>query len=107
MHIAPTAFPGRLKRLPLFTADARLSFSPLVTSVLNLARWLALNPDQFLDDGINRLKLREAALGNDAVRGAIGFFKHRVGLRVPCDLFAQWRNSLTGGAAEPKKWPER
>ena len=46
-----------------------------MTSVLNGARWVALNPDQFLDDGINRLKLREAALGNDAMRWAIGFFE--------------------------------
>jgi hypothetical protein len=57
MYIVPAGFPGRLKRLPLFSANARLSFSPLVTSLLNLARWLALNPDQFLDDLFNRLKL--------------------------------------------------
>ena len=37
---------------------------------------VALDPDQFLDDIVNRLKFGEAALGNDAMRRTIGLFRH-------------------------------
>ena len=67
---------------------------------------MALDPDQFLDDGFNRLQLREAALRDDAMRRAIGFFK-QCGLRVFRYFISQWGDSLAGSAAEPKKWPER
>src|ERR1700682_3218730 len=66
-----------------------------------------LDPNQFLDDIVNRTKRRKAVLGNDAVGRTIGLFQLCVGLRVPCYLFPQWRNSLAGSAAEPKKRPER
>src|SRR5882762_11916252 len=68
---------------------------------------VALDPDQFLDDIVNRTKRRKAALRDDAMRRTIGFFEHRVGLRVSCYLLPQLGDSLAGSTAEPKKWPER
>jgi hypothetical protein len=67
----------------------------------------ALDPDQFLDDVLNRIKRGKAALGDDAVGRTIGFLELRIGLRVPCYLFYHSRNSLAGDAAEPKERPER
>jgi hypothetical protein len=50
-------------------------------------RWpsISLDPDQPLDDLVNCVKFCEAALGDHAVRGTMGFFKHCIGLthRVP------------------------
>ena len=45
----------------------------------------SLDPDQPLDDLVNCIKFCEAALGDHAVRGTMGFFKHSIGLthRVP------------------------
>src|SRR5712671_1746751 len=68
---------------------------------------VALDPDQFLDDIVNRTKRRKAALGNDAMRRTIGFFEHPVGLRVSSYLLPQWGDSFAGSAAEPKKRSER
>ena len=67
----------------------------------------SLDADQLLDNDLNRIKRRKTALGDDAVGRTIGFFELRIGLRVPCDLFPQRRNPLTGDATEPEKWPER
>src|SRR6267378_7728542 len=68
---------------------------------------MALDPDQFLDDGFNRLQLREAALRDDAMRRAIGFFKQCVGLRVFRYSISQRRDLLSRRAAKPKKRPEQ
>jgi hypothetical protein len=38
---------------------------------------VALDPDQFPDDIVNRTKRRKAALRDDAMRRTIGFFEHR------------------------------
>ena len=66
---------------------------------------MALDPDQFLDDGFNRLQFREAALRDDAMRRAIGFFKQCVGLRVFRYFISQRRDLLSRRAAKPKKRP--
>ena len=68
---------------------------------------VALDPDQFLDDIVNRTKRRKAVLGNDAMRRTIGLFQLCIWLRVSRYLLPQWRDFLTRRAAKPKKWPEQ
>jgi hypothetical protein len=101
-HGLPWAF----NRLTLFSINA-----PLASVGWGRASQAAavggIRPDQFLDDIVNRTKRRKAALGNDAMRRTIGFFEHRVGLRVSCYLLPQWGDSFAGSAAEPKKRSER
>ena len=55
-QISPTAFPGRLNGYRFFS--------------LFLPRSGASQSDQFLDNGINRLKSGEVAFGDDAVTKA-------------------------------------
>lgn len=62
-----------------------------------------LDPNQFLDDGVNRLKLREAALGDDAMRRTIGLFKLCVRFGVSHYFVSQWRDFFTGRATKPKE----
>jgi hypothetical protein len=79
MHIAPTGFPGHLNGYRFFPSKHRgvlIGFGP---EFISPCPSVALDPDQFLDDIFNRLKLCEAALGNDAMRGTIGLFKHCAG----------------------------
>ena len=68
---------------------------------------MALDPNQLLDDVINRFESRETILGNDAMRGTIGLFQLSVWLRVSCYLLPQWRHSLASSATKPKKWSEQ
>jgi hypothetical protein len=68
---------------------------------------VALDPDQFLDDIVNRIQLCETALGDNAMRRTIRLFKHRIGFRMPRYLLSQCRDFLPGSSAEPKKRPEQ
>src|ERR1700722_5639506 len=68
---------------------------------------VALDPDQPLDDLVNCIKLCEAALGDYAMRGTIGLFKHGVGLRVSCNLLSQRGDFLSRRAAKPKERSKR
>jgi hypothetical protein len=50
---------------------------------------VVLDPDDFLDDLINRFEGCEPALGDDAMRRTVGFFQHRIWFCVSCYLFPQ------------------
>ncbi len=106
MQISHTGFPGRLSGSRFFPSPAT-GFRSIEARLPSPCTPVALEADQFLDDVVNRFKLREPALGDDAVRRTIGLFQHRIWFRVSCHHFPQWRNPLAGGAAEPKKRPER
>ena len=89
--------------LGIQAATARFLDAPGIsggrTSFTSPALSVASDPHQFLDDLVNRLKLREAALGDDAMRRTIGLFKPSVGLRVSRYFVSQWRDFL---AAAPQ-----
>ena len=101
MHIASTGFPGHLNGHGIFSAFRLRS----ITS--GRRGRVALDPDEFLDDRVNRIERRETVLGDDAMRRTIRLFQQGIGFRVSCDLFAQQRHFLAGVATEPEVWPER
>ena len=88
MQIAPTGFPGRLSGYRFFPSPAP-GFDRLRRGCQAPCTLVALDPDQFLDDLVNRFKCCEPALGDDAMRRTIGFFQHRIWFCVSCYLFPQ------------------
>ena len=96
MQIAHTGFLGHLSGYCFFPSPRR-GFDRLRRGCQAPARRLALDPEQFLDDLVNRFKCCEPALGDDAMRRTIGFFSIPFGF-VCLAIFSPNRCIFSPGA---------
>jgi hypothetical protein len=79
MHLVPTGFPGHLSGYRFFSGTAPRSPIGLEEIERALLCRLALDPDQLLDDVINRFESGKTVLGDDAVAGRSAFFSIALG----------------------------